>query len=437
MPKVSITIGIQIDCRNALCTPRQGEFPALRAFLTRGGTQPLKTRKSFSRNALRIRIHGQAFSEPVFNPTAEVPIIQPLFSSTCGYGFMRFWLLILTFVCGLAAGCGTTRWSDTPRTATEQLLLSDATDRAVSQIDFNTIAGSNIYLDSSPIRQTVDSAYLTSSIRQHLMASDCIIKDKAEEADYVIEIRAGAMGTDRRDLLVGIPATSVPSVGATGTGSTIIPEIPIAKRTEQRAVAKIAVFAYDRETGRPVWQSGTIPVESKARDLWVLGAGPFQRGNIYKGTKFAGQTLPSIDISKEKAHDNLQVTQEVIFADSRELLAMKQQRRQAQVVPPYNGPAYNGPVPPPHIDAIPAGAPGVRTAARTEVSRTPPVQPEAVPSPVAVPPAAAPAPQPASPQAAESMSFPFTSAVPWNHPSAPATQGTHQSPSFKFPFLGS
>ena len=40
----------------------------------------------------------------------------------------------------LLAGCGTTKWSDSPRTATEQLLISDAVDRAISEIDFSALA---------------------------------------------------------------------------------------------------------------------------------------------------------------------------------------------------------------------------------------------------------------------------------------------------------
>jgi hypothetical protein len=70
-----------------------------------------------------------------------------------------------------------------------------------------------------------------------------------------------------------------------------VPEIALAKRTDQIGVAKLAVFAYERATGVPVWQSGSDVVASKARDLWVFGTGPYQRGNIYGGTKFAGEDL--------------------------------------------------------------------------------------------------------------------------------------------------
>ena len=256
-----------------------------------------------------------------------------------------------------------TRWSDTPRTATEQLLLSDAVDRAVSRLDFNLIAGSTVYVDTSPVKATIDSPYLISTVRQHLMASNCVIKDKPEEAEFVVELRAGTIGTDRHELLFGIPATTLPST-TPGGGAQIIPELPLAKRTDQRAVAKVALFVYDRQTGKPVWQSGTVPIESKARDLWVFGAGPFQRGNIYKGTKFAGHNVPGItDMTKAPpgTRDALPVTNEAIFNDPHELMA--QRRLAPPAAPPATG--ETKPAPP----ARPFAGPGRRRAGSSGAAR--------------------------------------------------------------------
>jgi len=70
-----------------------------------------------------------------------------------------------------------------------------------------------------------------------------------------------------------------------------IPEIPFAKSTDQKGVAKIACFAYSNTTGQAVWQSGVYPVVCNAKDTWFLGTGPFQRGSIYDGTRFAGSRL--------------------------------------------------------------------------------------------------------------------------------------------------
>lgn len=189
------------------------------------------------------------------------------------------------------AGCGTTKWSDSPRTATEQLLISDAVDRAISEIDFSALADKSVYVDTRYIITTLDQNYLTSTLRQHMLASGCIIKDKPDEANYVVEVRTGSLGTNRQDLLFGVPATNLPTAGLLPIGSASIPEIALVKRTNQQGVCKVAVFAYDRMSGRPVWQSGNRKIASRAKDIWVLGTGPFQRGTIYDGTAFAGERL--------------------------------------------------------------------------------------------------------------------------------------------------
>jgi hypothetical protein len=224
-------------------------------------------------------------------------------------------LSILIVITALAAGCGTTRWSDTSRTATEQLLLSDAIDRAVSNFDLRALAGKEIYFDTSYLKSSGDVDYLIGSLRQHALASGCILREKAEEADYVVEIRNGSLGTDRHDLLFGVPATTIPASTFTAGVSAQIPELPLMKRTEQRAVAKIALFAYNRETGRPVWQSGTVPVESAARAFWVLGAGPFHHGHIYQGTDFAGEKMRLPLVAKNEKEEVLSVATEAHFTE--------------------------------------------------------------------------------------------------------------------------
>jgi hypothetical protein len=128
-----------------------------------------------------------------------------------------------------------------------------------------------------------------------LLASGCSLQSERDQADFIVEARAGAIGTDRNDLLFGVPSMNVPQIMPVQPVAAAIPEVPIAKRRDQRGIAKIAVFAYHRQTGTPVWQSGIAHEESSANDVWILGAGPFQRGTIYEGTAFAGNTLASED----------------------------------------------------------------------------------------------------------------------------------------------
>jgi len=231
----------------------------------------------------------------------------------------RWALLAALLSSTLPVGCGTTKWSDTKRTATEQLLISDAMDRAVSRMDFRAVAGKKVYLDDGPLISVTDAEYLVSLLRQHMLANGCRVMEKRDEADYVVEVRAGAVGTDRREVTFGVPATQAISSLPMSTVVPAIPEMPLANKTEQRAVVKIALFAYNRKTGRPVWQSGTVPIESTAKNLWLLGAGPFQRGTIYEGTEFVGREIeipliaPGRDDDQE--HNELAVSDEAYFAE--------------------------------------------------------------------------------------------------------------------------
>src|SRR5262245_7187470 len=204
-------------------------------------------------------------------------------------------------VLGLVMGCSTTRMTDTQRTATEQLLISNAVDQTVSQLDFRILAGKTVYLDPQYLDNVADRGYLVSSLRQQLLACGCVLQEERSKATYVVEARSGSAGTDRHSLLVGVPQMTVPTF-LPGQPSQI-PEIPLAKKTDQQGVSKIAVFAYNRVTGERLWQSGTLEAISTARDTWVLGAGPFRKGTILHGTEFAGEQIPVPHLGEKQAQD--------------------------------------------------------------------------------------------------------------------------------------
>ena len=191
------------------------------------------------------------------------------------------------------AGCGTTRMTDSPRAATEMLLVSQAADNAVAQIDFSPLAGRTVFLDPSGVSdKDVDRGYLMSLVRQQLVAAGALIYDDKTRADYIVDLRAGALGTDRHSMLLGTPAVQLPTI-LPGL-PTNLPEIALMKKNDQRGVAKVAVFAYNRITGRALWQSGTVEAESRAKDTWLFGAGPFSRGSIRRQTELAGEPLPTL-----------------------------------------------------------------------------------------------------------------------------------------------
>ncbi len=204
---------------------------------------------------------------------------------------------LVFFALGLSSGCGTT----TKRLATEQLLMSDAVDRAIADIDFRSLEGKRVFLDTLFLHSVkgvgfVNSEYIISSLRQQLTAARCLIQDTRDAAEVIVEPRVGALGTDGHEVVYGIPQSGSISSAAAILSSTPIPSIPevsFGKSNAQSGIAKIIVYAYDRQTREPVWQSGIAKAESTSRDTWLLGAGPFQKGSIYEGMRFAGEEIPS------------------------------------------------------------------------------------------------------------------------------------------------
>ncbi|MCP4786874.1 MAG: hypothetical protein GY903_02645 [Fuerstiella sp.] len=214
--------------------------------------------------------------------------------------------ILLTFLL-VAAGCGTTQM----RTGTEQLLLSDSVDRTVDQLDFAVLAGRKVFLDTTYVKPVkgvmfVNSDYIISALRQKLTTSGCLIQDSKEAADYVLEARVGALGTDSLEVTYGLPASTAISQAASVVSSVplpAIPEISVGKRNSALSTSKIVVFAYHRETGTPVWQSGSAISKSDAKDTWVMGAGPLQRGSIYDNVRFADLKIPLFRSRRQKRLD--------------------------------------------------------------------------------------------------------------------------------------
>ncbi|MDR2704582.1 MAG: hypothetical protein LBC02_02270, partial [Planctomycetaceae bacterium] len=168
--------------------------------------------------------------------------------------------------------------------------------------------------------------------------------DKEEDADYIVEIRVGAIGTDRDDMLIGIPAFTIPSIPGTTSSANTIPEIPFIKRTKQRGVAKIALFAYNKHTGRPLWASGNNQSESQARNLWFAGTGPLTRGTIYDETTFAGHPVPEFMGSKKDRYLKSFADRSIVFRELPNDPALKNRSEkniaQTDTPPAQNIPKY-------------------------------------------------------------------------------------------------
>jgi hypothetical protein len=180
--------------------------------------------------------------------------------------------LFLVLAAALCAGCTSTKQSNTARTATEQLLISNAVDQSLNKIDFTPLDGSAVFVEEKYI-DCVDKGYIIGSIRHKLLQAGALPAAKLEEADAVLEVRSGGVGTDVTSSYLGIP-------GFTAPGMLGIPDIKIVTHDSQKAVAKIGIVVYSVKSRRELGEGGVSMASADDTNSYFMGFGPRQSGTL-------------------------------------------------------------------------------------------------------------------------------------------------------------
>lgn len=162
--------------------------------------------------------------------------------------------------------------TNTARTGMEQMLVSNAVDQSLNKIDFQPFAGRTVFLEEKYL-DSVDSKYVASSIRHRMMKSGARLAAKAEEAEVVVEVRSGGIGTDTSDSFLGIPEITLP-------GMVTLPEVRFLTRKQQSGIAKIGLVAYDAKTKQALGTGGMSLAKADDNNLYILGVGPWQDGSV-------------------------------------------------------------------------------------------------------------------------------------------------------------
>lgn len=190
--------------------------------------------------------------------------------------------------CGLAlllavlvSGCSTAQTSNTARTAKEQLLISNAIDQSLAKVNFNSLAGANVYLEEKYM-DSVDKPYVVGTLRHHIVRAGASLVDKADDADVIMEARSGGVGTDMAEKYIGIPEIALP-------GMLTLPEVRFAENKAQQAYAKIGLVVLDAKSKTMLGQGGVTSARSDDSNWYVMGIGPFQNGTIQSELQSATQ----------------------------------------------------------------------------------------------------------------------------------------------------
>jgi hypothetical protein len=196
---------------------------------------------------------------------------------------IRATIMLCVLLC--CANCATIRVTDPPRTATEQYLLTQATVHSIEKLSAEALRDRKIYLDSTYLtaatQPSQEHSFLIGELRARLLASGVRLAQYREEAQVIVEVRSEAVGTDRYETLIGLPALYFFS-GAVGQSNIPIttPELALYKHTRQRGFSSVAFVAYWRDTGELIAASGPFVGHTNREDFWFFGFGPRTVGNI-------------------------------------------------------------------------------------------------------------------------------------------------------------
>jgi len=184
-------------------------------------------------------------------------------------------------------GCATTKESDTARTGIEQLLVSSAVDGALDRIDFTPVRGAKIYLEEKYL-DCVDKNYVIVSLEERLLSAGSTLVAKPEEADVIMHVTSGGVGTDRQEKYVGISEIPLPPPSPIS-----IPQVSLLSRQRANGTAKLRIVAFDAKSRRPVLAGGAALARSDFKSWKVLGAGPVESGSV--PTALAKAERPTVD----------------------------------------------------------------------------------------------------------------------------------------------
>lgn len=167
-------------------------------------------------------------------------------------------------VVSLTLGCASTVPPPGGRlTASQQLLTTEAIDRALAQLDWPDFHGRAVFVDIGATAAPDERHYLESAVTAAVAARGAKITPDLKAADFAVIVLGKALGVDQRDTFFGIPAiqSALLPVG--------LPEIAFYKASEQKGVAKVETVVADRKR-REVRRSPVVESQTWVRDKRVL-----------------------------------------------------------------------------------------------------------------------------------------------------------------------
>ena len=181
--------------------------------------------------------------------------------------------LALALLAGLASGCvNKQRMTQPAQSVGEQLLLSTAIDRTLSELDMEAIGrlkGFKVYLSTTYLK-ALDQEYLIGSLRDLLFSSGVLVVDDPVQAQMIVEVRSGANSLDSATVTAGIAEDQALPNPVTGA-PVALPELALFKKENNVSVTTVALVGYHANTRVHVFSSGTLLGGAYDRHYQILG----------------------------------------------------------------------------------------------------------------------------------------------------------------------
>lgn len=152
----------------------------------------------------------------------------------------------------ILAGCSTARETTTARTATEELLVSSAAERAAVALVPSLPTQGSVFIDTTNF-DALDGKYAISAVEDAVLQHGCSLAAKKDGADIVILLSSGALAINESETLIGIPALTLP---IPLTGAVTTPKVAFFDSERKQGVAKFLATAIDAKTGKLIVSSG-------------------------------------------------------------------------------------------------------------------------------------------------------------------------------------
>ena len=149
----------------------------------------------------------------------------------------------------LVSACASTTETYIGRTATEQLLMARASDKAVEGLSLPLPTAASIFVDDAYF-QGEGTRYAISAIRAALSDAGYRLARTKDASDAVFEIRAGALSLEQMRRVFGIPEMRIPINETFNVVS--LPELSVYSNRDRVGVAEFSGFLYEAKTGAPL-----------------------------------------------------------------------------------------------------------------------------------------------------------------------------------------